>query len=583
MALASVRFTVIVLLSSTKPKKSIFCWGWSTDFTGWIVKPRKTLKSTIRGKMAFVTKQTSSIVHVAINLISFLVICTRADVTSECANVATCIGTYADIYNSLASDESSFNIESALYPANEPSSVLVFVNLCGQNGSDKACDNSTPGVKKYTWSLRSLYAAFPPLFLEISSLFSILVTPRTKHLNITIPPFCCNVSEEDREKMIKNVLASLQDLAVLPGLRDPRLNFAESVIEGHILDMKASGRSYTRVVLWFSLLCPLMFGPFLYFWVLQCMKDDTQSKSLLDSDENRCRIDYICCKKEKPLIRSVTVFCSFLLLIEVIFVLVCERTSIEISKRGNMSRDFIVLVVFIPEWLIICSSNCLCFKDLDISSFCSRLMLIVCTSLVSYHLSWVAIGIMINPAWGVSILLGFSFFFITLFFVISEIAHASYSCLSTFSAFTPGFLGLCFIFVPPVLVGQSFYGRETADDILKTAFLSVIGAVSWLSFKSRKVSSNSSQCIEAANKAADAAKELAAKITELQPDGTGIHSAIVAATTAACNSASAAAAAATAVAAALAETGRNENTTPNGNELGEEGLPLRSNRRPSPQ
>ena len=40
MAVATVRVTVIVILSSTKPRKSIFCWGWSTDFTGWIMKPR---------------------------------------------------------------------------------------------------------------------------------------------------------------------------------------------------------------------------------------------------------------------------------------------------------------------------------------------------------------------------------------------------------------------------------------------------------------------------------------------------------------------------------------------------------------
>ena len=40
MALAAVRVTVIEILSSTKPRKSIFCWDWSTDFTGWIVKPR---------------------------------------------------------------------------------------------------------------------------------------------------------------------------------------------------------------------------------------------------------------------------------------------------------------------------------------------------------------------------------------------------------------------------------------------------------------------------------------------------------------------------------------------------------------
>ena len=41
-----------------------------------------------------------------------------------------------------------------------------------------------------------------------------------------------------------NFFFQLQDLAVTPDLRDPRLNFAESVIEGHILDMKTTGRSY---------------------------------------------------------------------------------------------------------------------------------------------------------------------------------------------------------------------------------------------------------------------------------------------------------------------------------------------------
>ena len=66
-----------------------------------------------------------------------------------------------------------------------------------------------PGVIKYTWSLRSLYAAFPAVFLEISSLFSIPVTSRTQELNITIPYFCCNVSAEDRKRTIKNVLAAV--------------------------------------------------------------------------------------------------------------------------------------------------------------------------------------------------------------------------------------------------------------------------------------------------------------------------------------------------------------------------------------
>ena len=163
--------------------------------------------------MACVTQRTSILVYVVFHLISSLVTCTRADVISECANVTTnvttCIGTYADIYKSLASDENSFNIESALYPANEPSSVLVFVYIYGKKGSDKTADDSMPGVIKYTWSLRSLYAAFPAVFLEISSLFSIPVTSRTQELNITIPYFCCNVSAEDRKRTIKNVLAAV--------------------------------------------------------------------------------------------------------------------------------------------------------------------------------------------------------------------------------------------------------------------------------------------------------------------------------------------------------------------------------------
>ena len=350
--------------------------------------------------------------------------------------------------------------------------------------------------------------------------------------------------------------------------------------------MKTTGRSYLRVVLWFSFLCPMFFGPFLYLWVLQYLKDDTQGISLsAGSDGNRRRVDYICRRNEEPLIRSVTLFCCFLLLIEVIFVLARVWTSTEISKRGNMSRDFIVLLALIPEWLVICCCNCLCCEDLDISSFFSRLLLIMCKSFVSYHLSWVAVGIMVNPAWGVSILLILSFFCITLFFVINETTHANDSRLSTLFAYTPGFLGLCFVVVPPVLVGQSFYGRETADDILKAALLSVIGAVSWLYFKSRKASSDTSQCVEAAKEAAAAARALAEKITVPQRDGTEVHSAIVAAAIATSSAAGAAAAAAEAVAVALAAVktenskpkaaqGGNENSTPNGNGLREETHPL---------
>jgi len=127
--------------------------------------------------------------------------CTKADVIMDCSNLTPCIRSYADIYDALASDDNSFNIESALYPATKPSSVLVFVNVYAPN----KMENST----KYTWSMNCLYAAFPAGVLEVLSLGSILVTYRTKELNITIPQFCCNVSVAKRRQMIKEVLAAV--------------------------------------------------------------------------------------------------------------------------------------------------------------------------------------------------------------------------------------------------------------------------------------------------------------------------------------------------------------------------------------
>ena len=130
--------------------------------------------------------------------------CTKADVIKDCLNFTTCIESYADIYDALASDDNSFNIESALYPATKPSSVRVFVYVYGPTKKD----NSTTDTK-YTWSMNCLYAALPAGVLEILSLGSILVTYRTKELNITIPQFCCNVSVAKRQQMIKEVLAAV--------------------------------------------------------------------------------------------------------------------------------------------------------------------------------------------------------------------------------------------------------------------------------------------------------------------------------------------------------------------------------------
>ena len=127
----------------------------------------------------------------------------EANVIRSCVNNTTCAQTYGEVYNALASQKNYFNIAQALYPAKKPSSVLVHVWLHGANGTE----NCTPAA--YTWSMSCLCAAFPAQVLEVLSLGSILLSSRVQELNITIPPFCCNVSTDDRMTMVDKVLAAV--------------------------------------------------------------------------------------------------------------------------------------------------------------------------------------------------------------------------------------------------------------------------------------------------------------------------------------------------------------------------------------
>lgn len=130
----------------------------------------------------------------------------QADVIDNCTSSTSCIHNYEQVYQSFTKSDNSYNISYALYPGRlKPSSVHVFVNVYGL-GPNKFIKNSTPA--KYTWSMSCLYATIPSVVLEVLSLGAILVTLRTQELNLQIPLFCCNVSEnkEDRKRKIDEML-----------------------------------------------------------------------------------------------------------------------------------------------------------------------------------------------------------------------------------------------------------------------------------------------------------------------------------------------------------------------------------------
>ena len=144
-------------------------------------------------------------------------------------------------------------------------------------------------------------------------------------------------------------------------------------------------------------------------------------------------------------------------------------SSSENSTKSNFPLEFYVITPVIGlECLVISFIKCVHEHHEDfklvISSFFSRLQFIVSINLVLYHLYWVAIGIMINPTWGLSVLLIISLFFVALFYIIYQICDVdeckSKLCIRRASMGLAGFFGLSFAVIGAVLAGRSFYGRE---------------------------------------------------------------------------------------------------------------------------
>lgn len=146
-----------------------------------------------------------SILHI---IMSFAEDIDQADVFKHClnsTNSTSCSSTFEQVYTSLTKGESNFNISDALYPEGSKPSFLVRVNVFGPNKTS----NSKPA--KFTWSIHCLYASVPKWLLQILSLGSIIVTFQRQELEIQIPAFCCNISDDKKKRFLRGVLYQVSD------------------------------------------------------------------------------------------------------------------------------------------------------------------------------------------------------------------------------------------------------------------------------------------------------------------------------------------------------------------------------------
>ncbi|XP_068695040.1 uncharacterized protein [Montipora foliosa] len=382
-----------------------------------------------------------------------------------CVRNESCAQTFGEIYNSLASAKNYFKIAEALYPATTPSSVLVHVNLY-------VTKQENSSLIPYTWSKSCLYAGFPTNVLQILSLGSILVAPRTQQLDITIPPFCCNVSWDERKMIVKGALASLEDLAVSPAIQDPRLNTAECVVEGHKASISAIGRRsfHIRAILWLSLIFTIICGPLLALIALIFLHNSNSHSTALVTAGNYSLY--------------------FILIVEFVLVI----TALVFSAIGKASFDIYAIlgitVLEVPVLGALVTNNLTGFDFLpDIKV--RRLVFFTWGNLTVYHFCWLVIGIMLNPIWGLIVLLFIGVIFAAFFFAVYIYTYyyettkiqlrTTWFKLRSSILCTVGLLSVWLLVAVVILSGQSFFGRETANDVVKAVTLYCMTAfISWI-------------------------------------------------------------------------------------------------------
>lgn len=313
-----------------------------------------------------------------------------------------------------------------------------------------------------------------------------------------------------------------------PGIRDPRLNTVECVIEGHETDITATGplrSSYITAILWCAFIFSFCTGPFIAEVILGVLKKRVKNESLCcwckcvrvrrsqasttelsnlnfssdppqsgaspDSEENGGQETHeiiLCCQvcdnQQDPIVSSVVCLSHILVCIETVILVFVFC----FSKSGNAPKEiYITLVPLILEGIVLtCLEKC---RSCITCNPCNKAVIRFSVTLTVYHFCWLVIGIMINPVWGLTVCLIACIFVLALTFILYQIIEpkdfqCNGGCIKHIFICFGTVCGGCSFVVLAVLAGQSFYGRETADELVKTVLLYVIsGFFSWLSWK----------------------------------------------------------------------------------------------------
>ena len=285
-----------------------------------------------------------------------------------------------------------------------------------------------------------------------------------------------------------------------PGIRDPKLNTAKCITEGHEPSMDAAGLYLRICVLWLSLGFVFVSSPLLSRCLVG-MKNEVKPRkkhSLLHEGEMAAKKSLEEGKKEN-ILKALCILCYVLSVLGGILLILALVFSIHHWKNLKESFDIPLILILIILYSFSLPYILKCFdSDLSIcvcgENYFFFPIVVTSTIVISYHFCWLMLGIMLNPTWGLTVALLASV-------ILAAFMYAVYLYLHTLTEkekedtshnklwqprlfFGAGFLAVLFLVVIIVFAGQSYSSNETADEVLKTSLLYFIGAfVSWISWK----------------------------------------------------------------------------------------------------
>ena len=225
-------------------------------------------------------------------------------------------------------------------------------------------------------------------------------------------------------------------------------------------------------MLWCSFVFTVLFGPTLAtitFVVFDmAKKDKTKNKN-----------------KKQKLAKAVKIVSCVLSIVETVLLF----TTLGFSISGNALWDlYVILPLIFSECLFLFLISFAARKWYEFFpgntpvEVMVKLGIFLWADLTMYYFCWLVIGIMVNPLWGITVLFVISVVIAVTVFLVFILLHDFDGLNFILCLF--GWVSTVLLVTLVILAGQSFFVRETANEIVKAALLGIITAlITWITSK----------------------------------------------------------------------------------------------------